>query len=211
MDNRLQLVGQSLPDLAVHVGDVAVLVVDHDVNHRVVEDGLIAQHRVAHLLLPKFFIGHVARRADDVGGMPVLVAAQHGQRDGQTAVFSIRTGLCMHTNGLYFYLLLGNLVEGVKDATIAVFGNRIEEEAGRDILTVLAALLVEGGNGLLGHVVYPDMHLARLQDQRQTVVAAPYVLGHLTLQPAIDQQIDNEHEGQHQHHRHDNPDPRRDA
>ena len=60
--------------LLAHIDDNAVLVVSHIVNHSTIEDGLIAQHRIAHLLLTQLFVGNIAGGTDDMGGTPVFVA-----------------------------------------------------------------------------------------------------------------------------------------
>ena len=56
---------QRIERFLVQLRDIAVLIIGHHVDHGRVEDGLVAQHRILHLLMTGEVFGDVITRTDD--------------------------------------------------------------------------------------------------------------------------------------------------
>ena len=188
-----------------------MLVIGHDVDHRTVEHGLIAQHRVLSLLLPQLVLRDIAGSTDNIHRRAILAATEDGEPDGKAVKLAMRTVLRSHVEGLSLRLLQRDIGQCLLDALVVLLHHRVEEEVGRQVVTVHHAVLVEGRDGLGGYMIEPYPHVARLQDERQSAVAATERLRHALLLATIDDEEEERQQDEQQQDTDDQPYPRRNA
>ena len=188
-----------------------MFVVRNGIDHRRIEDGLIAQHGILLLLTALTLFGDIGGSTDDDGRTPGTGPTQDGEIDGEDELFTIVSFHATYFQRVLFFLLQGQLAEDVTEFLVILRIHVVLEEIGRQGYDDPVAVVVETADGTLGNVEQPDVYLTGGENKCQTVVGASDILRHAAFVDAVTDVICQEYGNNHRHNNDYAPYPRGDT
>ena len=151
--------------------------------------------------------GHVTAGADDVNGGSALIAAQHGDSEGEVALVFAMLILRHHVQCYLLFFPACNGGKRFHDTPAVCRLQMVEEEAHRHILVYHLPLFVKPAYTLGGNMDYPDTYATGSQDVCQSLVATAYLVRHAAFYAAIGPDIEECHGNDEHHESHHLPNP----